>query len=223
MPPPLKISTFKPGRLHALERLGGVRGPCERLVEPRLVSLDVLRAAVVGEHAAELQVRQLVDELRERERLIAGRHAAARADRHIDDDVGGDAGGFRRVRQIPRVLRIVHRLDELAILLAKAHRPLNLRLAEIRGRHADLLDALGEQRLGFGQLGGADADGARRQLQLRDVGRLVRLRVRPRTDLRGCEARAHRRDVLLELVEIEHERRRVEIPLGHTAARFQYR
>ena len=35
-------------------------------------------------------------------------------------------------------------------------------------------------------------------------------------DLRAGQARAHRRDVLLELVEIEHERRRVEIPFGHT-------
>ncbi len=181
----------------------------------------MLRAAVIREHAAEPQVRQLVDELRQRERLVARRHAAACADGHIDDDVRGDAGGLRRVRQVLRVLRVIHRLDELAILLAQIHRALNLRLARIRGRHADLLNALGEQRLCFSQLGGADADGTRRKLQFRDIGRLVGLRVRPKADLRAGQARFHRRDVLLEFVEVEHERRRVEVPLGHAAARFQ--
>ena len=120
--------------------------PRERLIVTGLVTLDVLRAAVVGEHAAEPQVRQLVHHLRQRERLIAGRNAAARADGHVDDDVGRDAGGFRRVRQIARVLRVIHGLDVLAILLPQVHRPLNLRLAEIRRRHADLLHAFGKQR-----------------------------------------------------------------------------
>ena len=87
---------------------------------PVLEALDVLGAAVVADHAAQLQVRQRVDELCERERLIAGGHAAARADRDVDDDVGGDAGLLRRVGQIARVLRIVDGLDEVAVLLADA-------------------------------------------------------------------------------------------------------
>ena len=100
MPPPLKISMFNPDAFMRSNVFSGIFRARERLVEARLVALDVLRAAVVGEHAAELQVRQLVDQLRQRERLIAGGHAAARADRHIDDDVGGDAGGLRGVGQI---------------------------------------------------------------------------------------------------------------------------
>ncbi len=210
------------GRLHPVERLDGAFVACERLIVPRLVALDVLGAAVVGQHAAQLQVRQLVHHLRELrwpDRPPA-RRCACRPRRRSTTSAVTPAALAASDRSL-RVLREVDGLDEVAVLLAQAHRALNLRLAQIRRRHADLLHTVVEQRFRFAQLGRADADRARGQLQLRDVGRLVRLRVRPEPDLRRREAGPHLRDVLLELVEIEHEGRRVEIPFRHAAGGFE--
>ena len=73
----------------------------------------------------------------------------------------------------------------------------------------------GEQRLGLAQLGGADADRASRHLQLGDGGALVRLGMRSGRDAVSRDRRLHLRDVRFHSIEIDAERRRVEIPLGH--------
>jgi hypothetical protein len=87
----------------------------------------VLRASVVGEHATEFQVGQLVHELRERHRLISGRDSTARAHRNVNDDVRSDAGRLCGLGQITCVLREIDCLDEVAMFLADIHRALNLR------------------------------------------------------------------------------------------------
>ena len=75
----------------------------------------MLHAAVVREHAAQLQIRQRVHQLRQRQRAGAGRDAAARPDRDVDDDVRHDARLFGRGGQVARVLLFVDRLNEIAV------------------------------------------------------------------------------------------------------------
>ena len=72
---------------------------------------------------------------------------------------------------------------------------------------------LRDHRLRLAQLGAADADRSGGELILRDRGALVRLRVRPARQPVLLQRRLHRRDVLLHLVEIDAQRRRVELPL----------
>src|SRR5262249_45354359 len=79
--------------------------------------------------------------------------------------------------------------------------------------------AVGEERLRLAHLRRAHADRSRLELQLRDRRAFVRLGVRPRGDARRRELRLHRREVLLEFVEIDAERRRVRFPLSDADAR----
>src|SRR5262249_46897456 len=66
------------------------------------------------------------------------------------------------------------------------------------------------QRLSFTELRATHAKRASHQLQLGDVGALMRLRVRAqRHALRFGECR-HRRNVALKRIAIDHQRRRVE-------------
>ena len=173
----------------------------------------MLSAAVVTDHAAQLQIRQLVHELGERDRLIASRHAAARPDRDIDHDVCGYARLLRRIVQIQGVLGIVDRLDELAIRLPDGHRPSNLVRRHVRGRHQNRFDAIGREHLGLADLRGADADRSAGELQLRNSRAFVGFGVRPARHLHHGQALAHGRDVLFQFVEIDAQGGCVEVPL----------
>ena len=72
-------------------------------------------------------------------------------------------------------------------------------------------DAAIRKRLGFAELGAADADRAGRELALGDVDALVSLRMRAQRDARQLRERRHLLDVAIERVEIDHERGRVQI------------
>src|SRR5262249_13444036 len=126
--------------LEAVEGLERRTETLQRLLEPALVALDVLRAAVVADDAAQLPVRALVAQLRRLAGLTPGGPAAARADGHVAPDGGDDARLLRGVVEVARVLRIVDRLDELTILLAQRHRASNLRRRHIRRRHQNRFD-----------------------------------------------------------------------------------
>jgi hypothetical protein len=60
VPPPLKISVLSPGALEALVGAERRLEALQRLIQAVLEALDVLRAAVVADDAAQLQVRQRV-------------------------------------------------------------------------------------------------------------------------------------------------------------------
>ena len=201
------------GSLHRVEGRDRRFHPLQAVFDPLLVAFDVLRAAVVGEHPAQFQIRQLVHQLRELQRSLVGRHAASRADGDVDDDVGGDAELFGGIREVLRVLRIVDRLHERLVRFADRHRASNLVRRHVAGRHDDLVDAAGRHGLGLADLRGADANRAGGELQLRDRGAFVRLRVRTAGHAGRRQLPLHRREVLLQLVEIDAERRRVELPL----------
>ena len=172
----------------------------------------MLRAAVVRQQSAQLESRRFVDELRELDRVLTRRNAGARADGDVDHDIGDHAGRPRRVVQLTRVLIVVDGLDETRVALLQLHRAANLGGRQVRRRHQDAIDALRKERLRFAQLGGADADGAGGHLHLRNRRALVRLGVRPHRDLVRVAGPLHFGDVALQLVEIDTERRRVEIP-----------
>ncbi len=69
----------------------------------------------------------------------------------------------------------------------------------------------GDERLGFVDLLAADADRAARDLRLRDVRALVRLRVRPQRDAGAAHGVRHQVEVALEGVEVDDERGRVDV------------
>ena len=91
MPPPLKISVLRPAAFIASKVRAFSSMFSERPLLARGEPVDVLRAAVVRQHAAQLQVRQPIDQLRQRQRAVAGGDAAARADGDVDHDVSGHA------------------------------------------------------------------------------------------------------------------------------------
>ena len=200
---------------HLLERVDRRVEALQRLIEAVLESLDVLRPAVVADHAAQLQRGQLVDQPGERERLVAGGHAAARPDGDVDDDVGRDARLARGVVEIERVLRVVDGLDELRILLADGHRPPDLVLRHVRRRHQDRSDPVVGKHFRFAHLRRADADRSARKLQLRNRRTLVRLGVGPARHFERRQIPAHRGDVLFQLVEIDAQCRGIQVPFRH--------
>ena len=139
---------------------------------------DVLRAAVVRQQAAQPQVAAAVSIDWASASAPRRRDAAARADRDVDDDIGGQPGCLGRVRQVARVPASSTAWMKSGSCLLQRHRAPDLARRRVARRHADAVDALRHQRLGLAHLGGADAERAGGQLQLGDGRALVRLGVR---------------------------------------------
>ena len=72
-------------------------------------------------------------------------------------------------------------------------------------------NAGGDERLGLADLLAADADRAALDLRVRDVRALVRLRVRAQRDAAAAHGVGHQVEVALERVEVDDERRRVDV------------
>jgi len=203
------------GLLHRFEGGHRRRVAFERLLCPLLEAFDVLSTAVITDHPAKLQVRQLVHELRQDERLLARWNAGASADRDVDHDICHDPHLLGRRGQIARVLRIVDRLDVLRIAFSDGHGPSNLARAHVACGHQDLLDPSRKERLRLAHLRRTHTNRTAAHLELRDGGRLVGLGVRTTRDAGGRQLPLHGGNVLLQLVEIDAQRRRIELPLGH--------
>src|SRR5262249_4111367 len=86
-------------------------------------------------------------------------------------------------------------------------------------RHQHVGDAARDQRLGLAHLLRAHADRARRDLPLRDLGALVALRVRAQSRRALLHHLRHACDVALERVQVDDERRRVDLFEGDSEAR----
>lgn len=177
----------------------------------------MLRAAVVADQAAELEVRQRVHQLRQSHRLIARGHAAAGPDGDVHNDVGDDAGGLRGVVQIAGILEMIHRLDELWVPGAERHGASDLAGRHVGGRHQDLFDPVRGKDFGFAELRGADADRPVRELQRGNRRALISLPVRPAGHPGAGQFGAHGPQVLLEPVEVQTQGGRIEVPLGRRA------
>ena len=68
-----------------------------------------------------------------------------------------------------------------------------------------------DEDFGFAELGHGQADRARFQLQRGDLRRLMRLGVRTQLNALGRGECRHVRDIMLQLVDIDDQRRRIEI------------
>ena len=138
----------------------------------------------VAADARDLDGRQARERLRERERARGGRLArAVQADVHLDEQLGRRAAALAAPRRAPRRPRAPSTAtvssrpsaarSREAIPLVGAER----RVVHEDARRAGLLEDLRLARLRDGQ-----AAGAERELPEADLGRLVRLRVRPERD-----------------------------------------
>ena len=94
-----------------------------------------------------------------------------------------------------------------------------LRLTDERERDQQILEPCVGHDLGFAELRDRDAGRPGLHLHPRDLGCLVGLRVRSEADARGTGHGSHLADVPFERVEVDHQRRRIQLVEVH-AHRF---
>ncbi len=175
---------------------------------------QMLRAAVIRVDAAKAKRRRARDDLRERHRGRSRRDAAAiHADLDLDQHVERRARCFRRCTEMADVRRVV---DQHANRRFVRHRrePRELRRADDLVGDEHVADARCHERFGFPYLLAADADRPALDLLLRDVGALVRLRVRTERDAGAARRMGHQVEVALEGIEVDHERGGVDVVNG---------
>ena len=177
-------------------------GACLALCERH----HVLQVALVGLKAVERKPVGLVDEPGQLRRRLARLHAAAvHADVDLNVAAERDAGGDRRLRELPHVPGVVDGDRDLAA-------PRQLDQARDLERPDDLVgdqdvrDTAVGQRLCFTDLGTGDAHGAGVELQVRDLDALVRLGVRAELRRPARRELRHALDVALQLGLVEQER-----------------
>ena len=125
---------------------------------------------------------------------------------HFDQHVEVASSAVHHVRPLPGDVETVHDNREPHAILERQY---PVRVHGVGGvGQPDVLDAGVGEHLGLAQLGAAHADRARVDLQARDGGALVGLRVRPQADAGAGRARLHRADVGLEPRAIDVHARR---------------
>ena len=97
---------------------------------------------------------------------------------------------------------------------AIAREPRELRGADDLVGDEHVAHAGGDERLRLADLLAADADGAALELRERDLRALVRLRVRAQRDAGAAHRVRHQVEVALERVEVDDERRGVDVVDG---------
>ena len=181
-----------------------------------LIGRQVLGAAVIGLQAPELEMRRVGDAARERRRVAAGRDPAAlHADFDLDQGAEFDAGLLGDARRGVNLLGRVETQRDLR-LAREPGEPAQLALAHHLVAHQDVGDAAAHQGLGFADLLHALADRPGRDLAARDRRRLVGLGMRAHTHAGGVGEAGHLGDVAVEGVEVDHQRRRLDIGDGGT-------
>ncbi len=210
VPAPVTTGQGTPAASMRLLRVGGERARVRDRLEALVGPAQVLRRAVIGVQPAKAQARGTRDRLRERHRRRARRDAAAmRADVDLHVDVQrapGQRGGGREVRDHARV---VHEdADGRRLRERREARDLRRRHDLVGDEHVG--DAGRDERRGFVHLLATDADGAPRDLCLRDVDALVRLRVRAQREARAVHRVGHEVEVVLERVEVDDQGRCVD-------------
>ena len=190
-------------------------------VAPLLGRAQVLGLAVVGLQPGEAQGRVLADLLRQRDRRLAGRHAAAALadvdfDEHVDHGVAAllAAHVVHRQRQARDAFDAVHRDGQLAVLGRDPVRQRRDTRQLGGGDHfvADVhvADAARDHGFGLGGLLHAHAHGAGLHLQPGERGALVHLGVRPPAHAVLARELGHAREVALHRVQVDDQRGRVD-------------
>ena len=174
-------------------------------------ALDVLVSAAIELHAGIFERLQRHDLPRELDHGLGAGHARAMhagidIDDHLERFAGPGGRGGERL-DIGRMIDHDHQVGHLAIELDQTRD--GLRRHHRRGDVQPLDAGLG-QRLGLAQLGATVAERPGGDLPFGDVGRLVRLGMRPQVHLVRLGEIRHLGDVAIERLDVDHERRRVE-------------
>ena len=112
------------------------------------------------------------------------------------------------------VLAVVHDEDQLFGHVVQRQHALQLIGGDDRRRDEDAGDAAAIQSDGLAELGDADPDGTGGHLTPGDLGALVGLGMGAEVFGPVREVRRHRAEIVLEPVEIQHQRRRCEARTG---------
>ena len=183
------------------------------MLAPLSVVLDVLDVAGVALHAAKAERGPPGDQPADLHRGgLAGDAEPVRSDVGDDQHREDLPGSGRRIRELFRVAGVVDHHGEIVRRRVQRHEPPDLVLAEHGRGQQEAVQPARRHRLGLAQLGAAQADRAGLHLAPADRDRLVRLSVRPQPDAALPRQRRHGRDVVVEGVEVEDQRRRVETP-----------
>ena len=206
------------GEAAAADLLGGV-DRCQAGLTRQALALGVVTAlrvhvALVGEHAGELEAGQCRDPLGEVRGARAGQEAepsqpGIELDQHRDREpsLARDAGDARG-----DLVRVDRHGDGDAF--GEIGEPCELVLSDDRVADEDVLDAGVGHHLGLAELRDLHAGRAGLDLQVRDLGQLVRLRVRSQGDAQLAGHRGGSVDVRAHDVEVEDDLRRVGRELG---------
>ena len=154
------------------------------------------------------------DGLRDSHRRRARRDAAAiRADIDLDQYGDADACGTRRGTDTGDGGNVVGQHGHRG-LLRHCREARELRRSDDLVGDEHVPDAGGDERLRLADLLATDADGAALELRERDLRALVRLAVRAQRDTRAAHRVGHQVEVALERVEVDDQRRSVDVVDG---------
>ena len=175
----------------------------------------MLRAAVIGLHPGEFEVRRMDDRLRQRDGRRTGSDAAAlSADIDLDQDSNDRAGAQSRRTEIGDRDLIVDR-NRHPRLPRQRRQPVELAGADDLVRDEHIRYAAEHHRLGFRNLLAAQADRAQRHLLEADHRRFVGLGMRAKAHAGLGDRIGHADEIALEGIEIDHQRRRVDLRHRH--------
>ena len=161
--------------------------------------------------AVERQRRQAVDEASELDDAIDARHPGAPRPRlDLDDDAAALARRGERLRRPAGAIGGVDREPQPGTL-EQRREPAHLRLADEWIRDEEVVEARLDHRLGLAELGHGQTIRTVGELTLRDLARLVRLRVRQLSRVRRRDPRRHPGQVALEAADLHEGDGRVEI------------
>ena len=207
---------------HGFDRIACVADALHRLqrflLAPGAV-FDVLKVAGVALQPAQDEGGPGLDLLGKRHGTGDGGNARAVApDAEVDDHLHG-LGPLRRQRdeKVDR-LAVVDHEDQLLGHVVERQHALQLVGGDDGRRDEDAGDTAPNHGGGLAEFGDADADGACRHLTSGDLGALVGLGMG--ADALGpvSEVRRHGAEIVLEPVEVQHQRRRREARAGATGA-----
>jgi hypothetical protein len=215
-----------------LDRHAGVLASCLRVEQ---VGDDTRRhVADLGRRSRRVRVALVRDQscdldpghLRHRRDELGGRRARRTSHpvltgvdlhEHLDRLTPRHADESDPLRHLDRVERQAD-----AGALQQRGEPLELRVADDRIGQEDVVEAGIGHDLRLPELRDGDAGRARRHLHGCDLGALVRLRVRPETNTAVACDRGHLLEVPFERLEMDHERRRVQLGVRVVEARARH-
>ncbi len=172
---------------------------------------DVLYVAFVALQAAQTQPRQSVHDLAQGHGRRAGcGSGAVLADVDVHQRIDAQPGCARGGRECRCRLRIVDH-DRYCSARGEREQPPDFGRTDDLGRDQDVRNAAVREHFRFGELRAAHADRAALELHVRDAGGLVRLGMRPKFDRGRRDERRHAIEVALDPVEVEQQRRRVDV------------